>query len=625
VPALLVGMILIGCEFSLLSKISAPSESNVVGIGEAATAEASRELAPEHMGPREFCEKWTNKPIHEVDCLSGLAIGDMQPVRSDTAANAMALARQQAQNYLKWIKAVQQELDAQRKTRPQQANLLAALNARIESLDALNESITEEVNIDKRYRMMFQWLLILDGMNYDSLHSKFFIKRWDIFRFFDQKDRWAERGLEQKNTLMRLPWLLSLGAAILLTLAFWRARWVGILCVSIYLLISNLSLLISADAAMHFGENSLIYVLNPLGNQLYRQFYIQIAGYCIVATILVAQFWIAKLFNIVVLNQRFVIWFIAILIIAAYYLLHSPALGSEVFKVGLAILAASLMTDQGRTLHLINKYVPDAFTPQMLWGALKSALGRKTPHSDPAERVFAHIAVPLVNFTAFGFVMLVIVPLVFHDLGGSLIAALILITTLFLAFGARPALLSLGAMSIAGVILSQTEKVQGRIALMLDPMTAAVSDFARLKAFTEAAHPNGFGFNHIAWCNEQGTCLPLQVLSDYVPTILGGIKGPWFATLLFVGLCMYFSLMSAMACWIYLTGRTNTRMASMVAFFLLVATLLQTVITFFGNWRWIPLTGLGVPLIGIGVSTMLAPTLAIGLLLASRAPLHSTE
>ena len=78
--------------------------------------------------------------------------------------------------------------------------------------------------------------------------------------------------------------------------------------------------------------------------------------------------------------------------------------------------------------------------------------------------------------------------------------------------------------------------------------------------------------------------------------------------------------MAAVACWTYLTGRGNARMASMVAFFLLIATLLQTVITFFGNWRWIPLTGLGVPLIGIGVSTMLAPTLGLALMLIGRAP-----
>jgi cell division protein FtsW (lipid II flippase) len=52
----------------------------------------------------------------------------------------------------------------------------------------------------------------------------------------------------------------------------------------------------------------------------------------------------------------------------------------------------------------------------------------------------------------------------------------------------------------------------------------------------------------------------------------------------------------------------------MAAFYLLIATLLQAIITFFGNWRWIPLTGLGTPLLSIGLSSVLAPVLAVGLM-----------
>ena len=73
--------------------------------------------------------------------------------------------------------------------------------------------------------------------------------------------------------------------------------------------------------------------------------------------------------------------------------------------------------------------------------------------------------------------------------------------------------------------------------------------------------------------------------------------------------------MAGLACWRFLTDRGGQRLMAMVAFFLLLASLFQTVITFFGNWRLIPLTGLGAPLLSIGVSTMLAPTLAIALLL----------
>jgi cell division protein FtsW (lipid II flippase) len=73
--------------------------------------------------------------------------------------------------------------------------------------------------------------------------------------------------------------------------------------------------------------------------------------------------------------------------------------------------------------------------------------------------------------------------------------------------------------------------------------------------------------------------------------------------------------MAGLACWRYLTDSGGQRLMVMVAFLLFLASIFQTVITFFGNWRWIPLTGLGVPLLSIGISSMLAPTLAIALLL----------
>ena len=59
----------------------------------------------------------------------------------------------------------------------------------------------------------------------------------------------------------------------------------------------------------------------------------------------------------------------------------------------------------------------------------------------------------------------------------------------------------------------------------------------------------------------------------------------------------------------------SKKAVAMTAFLLFIATIFQTVVTFFGNWRLIPLTGLGTPLLSIGLSAMLAPTLAIALVL----------
>jgi cell division protein FtsW (lipid II flippase) len=150
---------------------------------------------------------------------------------------------------------------------------------------------------------------------------------------------------------------------------------------------------------------------------------------------------------------------------------------------------------------------------------------------------------------------------------------------------------------------------------MIDPMTASVSDFARLIAFTEASKPSGFGVGQIEWCSQEGTCLPLQVLSDYVPTLINGMWGPDFTKFFFIFLIVFFLMMASLACWRFLTGNGGNRFIAMTAFFLLIASLFQTVVTFFGNWRLIPLTGLGTPLLSIGLSAMLAPTLAIALVL----------
>ena len=63
---------------------------------------------------------------------------------------------------------------------------------------------------------------------------------------------------------------------------------------------------------------------------------------------------------------------------------------------------------------------------------------------------------------------------------------------------------------------------------------------------------------------------------------------------------------------------TNSRLRVVVAtaFFLFVSTGMQTVITFFGNWRLLPLTGLGVPFMSIGISSIAAGYLAVCIMLA---------
>ncbi len=611
--AILVAALVLGFELFLIKHIPVTQQSNVVGIQYVVASEAFKSRPPSPMGPQEFCESWTGQASSQVDCRTALSISSLQALKSDSADNTLAQAQAQAQLHLTWMKSLRSEMEGQAKDRPIQTTLLAALNARIDAADRLNEPVLTTQSSDP-YPRMFQGLSLIAGKSYDSLRDQFPAKHWDIAPLLNGGEILLERAQTQENTLNRLPWLVLLSSALLLALGYWRDRWTGLVCIGIYLGITSLGLLLAADAATQYGQNSVSYSLNPLGKQLDRQMDVQLAGYLLLGLILLFKPWLPKLSSFVLQHHFASVWIVALLVVTAYSL-QSHAIGSETLKLGLVLLAAGLMTDQGRVLHLIRKYAPDVFRPSLMWRAFR---GRRNPDatvSSATRQVLGHIAGPLLHFSAFGFAVLLLVSMVFKDLGGALIAALILITTLFLFFGSRPALLSLTAMGLAGAVLSQTDKVQRRIQLMLDPMTAPVSDFARLAAFSEASKPSGFGLGQIAWCNQEGTCLPMQVLSDYVPTLLNGLWGPHVTQLLFVGLCLYFTAMAGLACWRYLTDSGSQRLMVMVAFLLFLASVFQTVITFFGNWRWIPLTGLGVPLLSIGISSMLAPTLAIALLL----------
>jgi cell division protein FtsW (lipid II flippase) len=103
-----------------------------------------------------------------------------------------------------------------------------------------------------------------------------------------------------------------------------------------------------------------------------------------------------------------------------------------------------------------------------------------------------------------------------------------------------------------------------------------------------------------------------------MPVVLTGVLGTqgtfWFFLL-------YLMTMMVLAAWLmrqFLTLQGSSRALSMMAFFMLWGTAAQTVVTFLGNWRIIPLTGLGTPLLSIGLSSSLVPVIAITLIMVVR-------
>jgi cell division protein FtsW (lipid II flippase) len=381
-----------------------------------------------------------------------------------------------------------------------------------------------------------------------------------------------------------------------------------------YAVLTWLGLLIAADASVHYGQGSSVFPLNPLGNQLNRQMLVGGISVSIMVTGLLLAPWVGKA---VLLAMRY--WgstMLSLMLLMGFaYVLQGPALGSEALKLGMAVMAGLLTAAYGRSVHATAQDAPAALTP---WRLMTAWQRDTTGSQDPIDVIAMQLNRPLLQFTAFCAIGISAAALAFHDLGAALVTTIVAVTTLYMVFGSRLA----GAVLLAGVLMaglmSQTEKVQGRIALMMDPLSASVSDFARLLAFSNAAHEKGFNLGQIAWCSGGGVCIPLQALSDYMPVVLTGVLGTqgtfWFFLL-------YLMTMMVLAAWLmrqFLTLQGSSRALSMMAFFMLWGTAAQTVVTFLGNWRIIPLTGLGTPLLSIGLSSSLVPVIAITLIMVVR-------
>ena len=573
-------------------------------------------LSSELIEAQAFCETWMAHSAVDADCRTGRLIENLQYKQGPEAVQVFKQTLQQARERIDALQRLRDEIAKTLGYSSQGSLVLQALDLRLErtrpKLQWLEQQAQQEAMSSTVYVTMFDVLLDLEGQSYQSVKGHFRNKRWDIAQLIQHPLETMQRGQDLQQALNWLPLLILPFSLLLFALSYWRAQVVGVVCMSFYLVATLFGLLITADASVHFGENSLNYPLNPLGNQLHRQLGITLFGYALLILVLLAKKPIEVLMRFVLKHASITTCLIAFFVLGAY-LMQSPAIGSESMKLGVAILAGVVMTDQSRVLHLARKYAPDAFNFSRL---MQWASHSQQKNLDATSRVLRHMAKPLSIFCLFACITLGTASLIFNDLGGALISTLMVIITLFLTFGARPTLLALGLLGLLAALLSFTDKLQGRIELMLAPMTATVSDFARLLAFTEASTPSGFGLGNIAWCNQDGTCLPIQVLSDYMPTALNGVSGPWMTLLVFLALCLFFLTIAMVSCWRFITRQGVERFISVVTFFLLTATLIQTILTFLGNWRLIPLTGMGAPLLSIGLSSILAPTLALGFFLA---------
>ena len=563
----------------------------------------------------DFCQQWTGKALAEVDCRSAYDINNLTPVKSDQASAAWqrgleSFAQQQSElgSLVKHLETVRAQLPAV--TQP-----LFGLQLRMDRWSEralqLGQQSGSMDNEQRLYSELFQLLVEQQGLSYNAASGSFKKINWHVVRATDQPSGLVDRANTLAAALSLAPWLMGVGALILLSLGWWRAGWMGWWLILGFLGLYWLSLLIAADASVNYGQGSTFFSLNPLGNQFSRQLMVGgISGAIIVAGLLLTP--IFRLF--VLITMRHLAWTMGgfLLVIGLAYGLLGPAMGSEFLKLGTAVVAGLLMAAFGRSVHATAALSPEALAPLRL---VKAWMGRKQSLEDPRNAIASMLSLPLIHFTLFCGAGIGAAALVFQDLGAALVTSIVAVSALFMVFGHRlaGAVLSLGV--LLALLMSQTDKVQSRIALMVDPLSASVSDFARLLAFSNASSDSHFDLGHIPWCSSSGSCIPLQALSDYMPVVLTSVLGQQGTFVFFI---VYMAVLLGLSAWLmqkFLTLQGPTRALSMMAFFMLWGTAAQTMVTFLGNWRLIPLTGLGAPLLSIGLSSALVPVIAMTLTL----------
>jgi cell division protein FtsW (lipid II flippase) len=468
-------------------------------------------------------------------------------------------------------------------------------------------------------KAMFDALLVSQGYSYNSHTNKFKKTNHNIARY-------AQNAESVGGQLSRLDLLakyfglfFALVALVSMTLLSRKVTVSGLALFGFSLLIATLSFIIVRDAAQNYAVGLPDYGLNPFRESLERQALVIVAGVSLafVATLYGANPKAIKLNTMPIVRD--VLLPISLLTVSlGAYAAFGPALGSETLKISVCLICASFLARFGRSLELmfdvLGRGIVGLLRFDRFMGALKGHGRSPKDHLNAGQYLHVYlIRSVILRVLVFGAAIL-IVTAVFGDLGGALVALLVFFFSLYLLLGTRFAL-SIAAL-LATVSLSLylvSSKVQSRIQLMLEPMRANISDFGRLLQFETSSGPNGYGLGHIKWCSNDSVCIPLQSLSDYMPTIINATLGGWISIAFYLSLVVVLVLLSYnafMRCWSY---SAQYREVGIFSSLLCMGAVFQLLITLMGNLRVIPLTGLGLPLVSIGVSSFISASLGLGL------------
>lgn len=556
--------------------------------------------------PEEFCRLIFGKSSAQANC----AQRHFEPA-NEISVQQLSIAHDEVEALSKAYRAMANTLAGQ--TSVEAMPLVAIAGQRADFLETLSSRPLSDVG----YPGYFNALLIGQGIAYNPFSNTFKALPNDLARYLLNPSAVSgELQILSFSSRIGLLIFCTLASVLIILLISNWLNTVGALITVGMFLFFLLGLIVVRDASINFGNYSGYFAINPLRNIFSRQ--LIIGAICLsvftYSAWIMARQQISGFFGISNTSYKWLLVITPIAAIGAYGLGGVP-IGAEFLKLGVCFLCALMITRYGRILELTENHIgiKNIFFQKHPFASRTVDLSESDTLS--ASKEHQTFLIKQIGLMPVGLVFAFLgSTLFFSDLGGTLIAGLVAFFSFFVLFGTKFALVAAVPSSVAvALLLIFSDKVRGRLELMQDPMRAHISDFARLDEFVSAAGSDGFGLNQIKWCSNDGVCLPLQSLSDYMPTIISGALGR-HASLLLFGISFVVLLALFVKCflrsWDY---RSNERLAAMTASLLCLAGSFQALITTLGNWRAIPLTGLGYPLLSIGFSSSLSVSLGLGL------------
>jgi len=561
---------------------------------------------------KEFCQSTLKENFGTIHC------GTNDPRYLDGwDENTHQIALEELQTSLNTYTELLEKIHSVKEINSSLVEIESATQRKIFQIDRLIGISKTKLKSDQ-YKDIFNALLIAQGISYNPYTNRFKSSPQNLAQYALNQSS-VKQQLERLSFFSKnLQYFFLLFCAIAYLLIRNQIDITGQMFSAFYFLLMACGLSIIRDASLHYGGESSLFDLNPFRQILERQLSITLLAIGLFFICLLGTRYIQSLVNATVENLSPITSSLLLTIFTLLsYFVFGSAIGSETFKLSTCLISAAILFKYGRPIELAREKFG---LQKMLWRSLNNLTSKAVYKREGQELVslkiyFSNYMSKKILFQLILVATLMaVVAVIFSDLGGALISACIFTFMLFILLGRKFALTLLAVFSCVSVfIFTLSEKIQSRVQLMAEPMRANISDFARLIQFEQAAQPWGYRFGYIQWCSPDGNCVPLQSLSDYMPTLLSGWIGRIPSLII---LCAFTIALLWLAYQCFISAwqvNDSYRYLKIFSALLCLASLFQLLVTLMGNLRVIPLTGLGTPLISIGISSLITTSIGLGL------------